>query len=64
MTDISKVVNRYSWKKEKERRRERKERKKTEESQTPGGDEIVNTMWKQLGLKTQSLSSLSSLRGS
>lgn len=63
MTDISKVVNRYSWKKEKERR-ERKERKKTEESQTPSGDEMVNTMWKQLGLKTQSLSSLSSLRGS
>lgn len=45
---------------EKERRKERgrKDKEKRRKSKTPSGDEIVHTMWKQLGLKTQSLSSL------
>lgn len=58
MTDNSKVVNRYSWKRRKEERREEGKTKKRRKSKTPSGDEIVHIMWKQLGLKTQSLSSL------
>lgn len=53
-------IDTHGSKRRKEERRERKERKKTEESQTPSGDEIVHTMWKQLGLKTQSIKSLKS----
>ena len=46
----------------KKAKRGRKDKEKRRKSKTPHGDEIVHTMWEQLGLNPKSLKSLKSQR--